>query len=400
MPLTDMACRTAKSGPTRKKLTDGDGLQLWVQPNGSRLWQLAYRFNGRQKQMALGPYPEVSLAEARDKRTEARRLLRDGVDPAERKKKVAEEAKPLSGDTFKDIAEEFMAKCRREQLADRTLGKKEWLLSLAYPVLGPKRVSEIRPIEVLGVLQDVENRGCYETARRLRSTIGAVCRFAVATARAETDPTTALRGALTTPKVTPRAAITDPKEFGGLLRAIDGFEGEPTTLYGLKLMALLFPRPGELRHAEWSEIDVKKSVWTIPAAKTKMRREHRVFLAPQTIAVLEDLRAVTGHKKLLLPGLTSSEKPISENTLNAALRRLGFGQDEMTSHGFRATASTLLNESGLWSVDAIERQLAHIDMNSVRRAYARGLHWDERIRMMIWWADYLDELREMPRDKP
>ena len=397
MPLTDIACRTAKPGPTRKKLSDGGGLQLWVQTNGSRLWQLAYRYDGKQKQMALGPYPDVSLAEARDKRTEARRLLRDGIDPAERKKKAAEEAKPLPGDTFKDVAQEFMAKCRREQLSDGTLEKKEWLLSLAYPVLGAKRVSEIKPIEVLGVLQEVETRGCYETARRLRSTIGAVCRFAVATARADADPTTALRGALTTPKVTPRAAITDPKEFGGLLRAIDGFEGEPTTLYGLKLMALLFPRPGELRHAEWSEIDLKKTVWAIPAAKTKMRREHRIFLAPQAIVVLEDLRAVTGHKRLLFPGLTNSEKPISENTLNAALRRLGFGQDEMTSHGFRATASTLLNESGLWGVDAIERQLAHIDMNSVRRAYARGLHWDERVRMMIWWADYLDELRSVSR---
>lgn len=243
MPLTDMACRTAKAGPTRKKLCDGDGLQLWVQPNGSRLWQMAYRFNGKQRQMALGPYPDVSLAEARDKRYSIRRLLRDGIDPAEQKKKAVEEAKPLPGDTFKDVAQEFMAKCRREQLAERTLEKKEWILSLAYPGLGPKRVGEIKPIDVLRVLQEVESRGCYETARRMRSTIGAVCRFAVATARAETDPTNALRGALTTPRVTPRAAITDPKGFGGLLRAIDGFEGEPTTLYGLKLMALLFPRP-------------------------------------------------------------------------------------------------------------------------------------------------------------
>jgi integrase len=393
MPLTDLACRTAKPGQTRRKLSDGHGLQLWVQPNGSRLWQLAYRFNGRQRQIALGPYPDVSLAEARDKRFSIRRLLRDGIDPATQKKKATEDVQPLPGDTFKDVAQEFMAKCRREQLAHRTLEKKEWILSLAYPGLGSRNVAEIKPIDVLRVLQEVEIRGCYETARRLRSTIGAVCRFAVATARAESDPTSALRGALTTPKVTPRAAITDPKAFGGLLRAIDGFEGEPTTLYGLKLMALLFPRPGELRFAEWAEIDFQKTVWTIPAPKTKMRREHRIFLAPQTVAILEELHAVTGHKKLLLPGLTSYEKPISENTLNAALRRLGFSQNEMTSHGFRATASTLLNESGLWNVDAIERQLAHIDMNSVRRAYARGLHWDERVRMMTWWANYLDQLK-------
>jgi len=204
MPLTDMACRTAKPGSTRKKASDGDGLQLWVQPNGSRLWQLAYRFNDKQKQMALGPYPEVSLAEARDKRISARRLLRDGIDPAAQKKKAAEEVKPLPGDTFKDVAQEFMAKCRREQLADRTLEKKEWILSLAYPGLGSKRVAEIKPIEVLRVLQAVENRGFYETARRLRSTIGAVCRFAVATARAETDPTGALRGAIDHPKSYPQ----------------------------------------------------------------------------------------------------------------------------------------------------------------------------------------------------
>ena len=392
MALTDVLCRGAKPGSKRRKLSDGGGLQLWVQPNGTRFWHLAYRYRGDQKQLSLGPYPAVTLAEAREKREDARRLLRDGLDPSAAKKQAIE-AQNLPGDTFKAVAIEFVEKLRREGRASATLIKKEWLLDFAYPTLGAKRVTEIRPIDVLRVLQGPESRGCYESARRLRSTIGAVCRYAIATARAETDPTSALRGALTTPTVTPRAAITEPKKFGGLLRAIDSFDGQPTTQAGLKLIALLFPRPGELRTAEWNEFDVEAAVWTIPAAKTKMRREHRIFLAPQALDIVEKLRPITGHRKLMFPGFLSSDKPISENTLNGALRRLGYGQDEMTSHGFRASASTLLDESGKWSPDAIERQLAHVENNDVRRAYARGEHWAERVKMMVWWANYLDHLK-------
>lgn len=392
MRLTDVLCRQTKPGPVRKKLSDGGGLQLWVQPNGTRFWHLAYRYAGKQKMVALGPYPAVSLAEAREQRNDAQKLLRSDVDPAaERKQRIEEQSLP--GQTFKEVAIEFVEKHRREGRAGATLVKKEWLLDFAYPSLGAKRVSDIRPIDVLKVLQEPESRGCYETARRLRSTIGAVCRYAIATARAENDPTAALRDALTTPTVKPRAAITDPKKFGALLRTIDAFDGEPTTRAGLKLLALLFPRPGELRTAEWTEFDLDGSVWTIPAAKTKMRREHKIYLTPQAKKVLEELQIVTGHCKLVFPGLVKTDKPISENTLNLALRRMGFSQDEMTSHGFRASASTLLNESGKWSADAIERQLAHIENNDVRRAYARGLHWEERIKMMTWWANYLEKLR-------
>jgi integrase len=391
--LTDVVCRRTKPGPVRRKLSDGGGLQLWIQPNGTRFWHMAYRYRGRQKQLAFGPYPAVSLADAREKRNDAQKLLRSGVDPAAAKR-LEIEAKELPGDTFKEVAIEFVEKLRREGRAPPTLVKKEWLLDFAYPTLGTKRISEIRPIDVLRVLQEPESRGCYESARRLRSTIGAVCRYAIATARAENDPTIALRGALTTPTVTPRAAITDPKKFAGLLRAIDGFDGQPTTHAALKLMAILFPRPGELRTAEWAEFDTDEAkVWTIPASKTKMRREHKVYLAPQALTVLEELRPVTGHLKLVFPGFVAVAKPISENTLNGALRRLGFGQDEMTSHGFRASASTLLNESGRWSVDAIERQLAHVENNDVRRAYARGEHWGERVKMMVWWANHLDQLK-------
>lgn len=227
----------------------------------------------------------------------------------------------------------------------------------------------------------------------MRATIGEVFRYAIATARAENDPTAALRGALTAPVVAHRAAILLPLGFGGLLRAIDGYQGAPETLIALKLAALTFVRPGELRAARWSEFDLEKAVWTIPAEKMKMRREHLVPLAPQSVILLRALHPITGHGQLLFPGTRAATRPMSENTINAALRHLGFGRNEMTGHGFRSTASSMLNESGLWNPDAIERQLAHVDNDSIRRAYARAEFWDERVRMMTWWADKCDDLR-------
>lgn len=387
MPLTDAVCRSAKPGLKRRKLSDGAGLQLWIQTSGARLWQFAYRFQGRQRQLALGRYPVLSLAEARVKREDARRLLRAGDDPAASRRASA------PGDTFKEVAQEYLMKCRSEELAAVTISKKEWLLEFAYPELGHRRLKEVEPVDVLGVLRTVERKGAYETARRLRATIGAVFRYGVATARAQSDPTIALRGATIAPKVTHRAAIIEPKRFGELLRAIDTFDGQPLIRTGLKMLALTFPRPGELRFAEWPEFDFDQKIWTIPAAKTKMGRDHLVPLSTQAIQVLSELRKSSGHHKLVLPSLHGGKLPISENTFNLTLRRLGFGSKEMTSHGFRATASTLLNESGKWAEDAIERQLAHIDKNGVRRAYARGAFWDERVRMMQWWADYADNLQ-------
>jgi integrase len=394
MPLTDFACRNAKPGPKLRKLSDMGGLQLWVYPTGSRLWLFAYRFAGKQKTLSIGPYPRVTLAQARAERERAKDMLAAGQDPSyvKRMEKIERE---YPSDGFEAVAKEYLDKLRREGRSDATMTKIEWLIDFALPVLGPKRVSEIRPIEVLAVLRAVERRGRYETARRLRSTIGAVCRYAVATARAEMDPTAALAGALTTPKVTPRAAIIDPKAFGALLRAIDGFDGQPTTRLGLKLMALLFPRPGELRLSEWPEFDLEAGIWVIPAARAKMRRTHRIPLAPQAIAALKELQEVARKGPLLFASVQSNKRPMSENTLNGALRRLGYAKDEMSAHGFRAAASTLLNESGLWHADAIERQLGHVEGNDVRRAYARGEHWDERVKMMAWWADHLDELRRV-----
>jgi integrase len=393
MALTDAACRTAKAGSERLKLYDGDGLQLWVQKSGSKLWNFSYRYVGKQRQLAFGPYPEVGLGEARSQRERARKLLRDGLDPAANWSLAPIEDGAKLEPNFKEIALEYIEKRRKEGLATPTMIKKKWLLDFAYPTLGAMAITTIKPKDVLTVLQDIEQRGCFETARRLRATIGAVFRYAVATSRAEIDPTPVLRGAIISPKVTPRAAITNAKKLGGLLRAICDFDGQPTTIAALKLMALLFPRPGELRLSQWPEFDFEKHVWTIPGERTKMRREHQIPLPPQAEEILLDLQKITGHSAFLLPGLAKIDRPISENTMNLALRRMGYSDTEMTSHGFRATASTLLNESGKWSEDAIERQLAHIDKNAVRRAYARGLFWDERVRMMKWWADYLDRLR-------
>jgi integrase len=395
MPLTDARCRSAQPGSKLQKLTDGDGLQLWLQPTGARLWRLAYRFGGKQKLLALGVYPTVPLARARQAREDARRLLADGLDPAVEKKRQAEAR--AGAPTFHSIADEYVTKLRRENRSEATIAKIEWLLGFANAEFGDDPIGQIAAPAILKVLQSLEVRGRYESARRLRSTIGSVFRYAIATARAEADPTYALRGALTQVKPTPRAAITDAEKFGALLRAVDTFDGQPGTRIALQLLALLFPRPGELRLAQWSEFDLERAVWSVPASRMKMRRPHRMPLPDQALELLGALRLIS-KGNFLFPGIRSPSRPISDGTLNAALRRLGYGKDEATGHGFRATASSLLNESGKWHPDAIERQLAHIEGNSVRAAYARGEHWNERVSMMQWWADYLDQLRAITVD--
>ncbi len=396
MALSDLKCRNAKPGAKLAKLSDGGGLQLWITPAGGKTWKLAYRFDGAQKSLTIGPYPAFGLGDAREKRDEAKRLLVEGRDPSVAKRLDRLARASASATTFRLVAEELLAKKTREGRAEATLAKTAWLLEFAYPFLGDRPIGEISSLEVLEALRKVEARGRHESARRMRSVVGEVFRYAIATARAANDPTVALRGALTAPTVKHRAAVTDPKAFGALLRAIDGFDGQPTTKAALQLMAYLFPRPGELRLAEWREFDMDAAVWIIPAARTKMRREHRVPLPPQAIAILKQLGRLTGDGKagLVFPSVRSVLRPISENTLNAALRRLGYGTDEATSHGFRATASSLLNESRKFSADAIERALAHQDADAVRRAYARGEHWEERVELMHWWASECDRLRD------
>ncbi len=393
MALTQLQIEKAKPGDKRKKLSDGKGLQLWVEPDGAKRWRMAYRFDGKQLVYAIGVFPEIGLKDAREATDAARKLLAAGIDPTQQKRLDKLTAAQERTNTFEAIAAELLDKKRREGCAKSTLTKSEWLLGIAKADLGKRPVAELKASEVLAVLKEVEGKGNHETATRLRGIIGEVCRLAVATGRAEADPTWALRRALVTPTVTHRAAIIEPVAFGGLLRAIDGYDGTPETLYALQLLALTFLRPGELRQAEWSEFELEQCVWTIPGPRMKMRKPHKVPLAPQALEVLKQLQAITGRGKFLFPSVRSSSRCLSENTLNAALRRLGYTSEQMTAHGFRAAASSLLNESGLWNPDAIEAQLAHRESNEVRRAYARAEYWDERVRMMTWWADKLDALR-------
>ncbi len=393
MPLSDVQIRSAKPAPKVAKLSDGGGLQLWLMPNGSKLWRLAYRIADKQKVLALGSYPVLSLADARDRRDAAKRLLSTGIDPADQRRRDRHDADASRANTFSALAAELLDKKRREGKASNTIGKREWLYGFAAKELGPRPIRDITAADVLAVLRKVEAQGLIDTAHRLRAGIGEVFRYAIATARADTDPTYALRGALQSLKPKHRAAILNAKELGGLLRAVETFQGQPTTVAALKLMALLFPRPGELRLAEWKEFDLDAAVWVIPASRTKMRREHRVPLPRQAVDILKSLHPITGHAALVFPGLRTPKRAISENTLNAALRRMGYDKDTMTAHGFRATASTMLNESGKFSADAIERALAHQDADAVRRAYSRGEHMEERGRLMAWWADHLDTLQ-------
>lgn len=398
MALTDTSIRNAKPGPKPKKLFDERGLFLLVQPSGGKLWRLKYRYLGKEKKLSLGTYPDVSLKVARERRDEARTIIANGADPASVKSTLRDEAREAAANTFSCIAEEYVAKIEREGRAAVTIKKTQWLLSLLNRDLGKRPVSEITPAELLHALQRVETQGHLETARRMRSLSGRVFRYAVATSRATADPSALLRGALTAPTVRHHSAILEPEAVGELLRAIDGYSGQPLTWLALQLTPHVFVRPGELRRAEWQEFDLDKAIWTIPAEKMKMRDPHIVPLSKQAVALLESAKAISAGQRYVFSSLYPGNRPMSENTVNAALRRMGYSGKEMTAHGFRAMASTLLNESGKWSPDAIERALAHKDSNATRGTYHRGAHWQERVEMAQWWSDYLDELKATASD--
>ena len=387
MPLTEAFIRSVKPLESVKKYSDGGGLHLRVEPRGSKLWRMQYTFGNKQKSLTFGKYPIVSLAEARRKRDEAKKLIANGIDPTERVRIEKIARKIASGNTFNAVADDLLAKAKRDGKAAATMTKKRWLLDMARSHFGNRPIAEITAIEILAPLRKVEAAGNYETARRLRATIGQVFRYAIATARADNDPTFGLRGALTTPKVTHRAALTDRKAFAGLLRAVWTYEGSPETQAALKLMAYLHTRPGELRLAEWPELDLDAAIWTIPGSRMKMRREHRKPLPRQAVELFRAQRELSGVGRYVFPSIKTRRQPISENTLNGALRRLGFTKDEMTSHGFRASANSLLNESGKWNPDAIEAEQSRMGADEVRRAYHRAQYWDERVRMQQWWAD-------------
>lgn len=394
MALSDTTIRNARPQDKQYKLHDEGGLFLIVRPTGGKLWRLKYRFQGKEQQLSIGIYPALGLKEARARRDEARKLLAKGSNPATEKKREAAAQAVAAENSFTSIAEELIGKRERDGLTEATLVKARWFLSLLKPALGPRPVADIEPAEILSVLREIEGQGNHETAKRTRAFAARVFRYAIITSRAKHNPAADLGEALVSPKVKHHAAILDPKAVGALLRAIEGYEGHPTTKLALRLAPHVFVRPGELRHAEWTEFDLDDAVWRIPAAKMKMRNEHVVPLSSQALAILREAEAVKGHSVYVFPAIRTWLRPMSENTLNAALRRMGYTSDEMTSHGFRSTASTLLNESGLWSSDAIERALAHSDKDSVRSAYHRGQHWDERVRMAQWWSDYLHRLRD------
>jgi integrase len=399
MALTELQIKQAKPKPEVKvfKLSDGGGLQLWVEAEGaivSKRWRWAYRLDGKQKLLAIGVYPTVSLRDAREAREAAKKLRDAGIDPSQHKKQERLASAHARTNTFEAVAAEVLDKKRREGKAPATLKQIEWCHKKANQAFGPRPIASIKRTEVLAFLKEVEAKGRVHTASRLKEKMGEVFRFAMNTGRAEVDPTASLQGVLTAHKAVNFASITTEKPFGALLRAVDGYEGAPETRIALQILALTFVRPGVLRSAEWAHFDLEAKTWTIPAELMKMRRPHAVPLASQAMALLDELKGFTGRGRFLFPNVRTPTRCMSENTINAALRGLGYSKDQMTGHGFRSSAATMLNESGEWHPDAIERQLAHEEKNAVRRAYVRGEYWDERVRMMARWADKLDGMRQ------
>ncbi len=394
MFLSDLAIRKAKPDGKPFKLADGGGLHLLIRPNGAKLWRLKYRFCGKEKLLSFGPYPTTSLADARRKREEAKKLLTAGTDPSAQKKLDGIAAAASASNTFGSIVREVLSNKEQNNAASSTLSKNRWLLEHLAAPLADRPIAQITAAEILHLLKQIEKSGRRETARRLRGLIGSIFRYAIVTLRASHDPTIATHGALLTPQVEHRAAITDERRLGGLMRAIDEYDGWPSLRAALQFLALTFARPGEVRGATRKEIDLQNAVWRISADRTKMRRPHEIPLSRQAVKVLEDIWPLSEHSGLVFPSIRSNRKPLSDNAFNAALRRMGYMQDEMTAHGFRSTASTILHERGFDS-QVIETALGHQDENEIRRAYNRAKYWPERVKLMQEWADLLDSFRGM-----
>lgn len=393
--LTDLECRKAAPKDKPYRLFDGGGLYLEVHANGAKYWRLKYRHAGKEKRLALGVYPAVTPKQAREKAQDEKRKLGAGRDPSVERRAQKLAGKALAENSFEAVAREWLER-RAPTLSAKHVEKVQArLMKNLYPWIGNRPIAELAAPELLQVLRRVEGRGAVHTAKRLLQYAGQVFRFGVATGRCQRDIAADLRGALTEEKETHRAAITDPKKVAELLRAIDGYQGELVTRCALRLSPLVFVRPGELRHAEWSEIDMDKAEWNIPAEKMKMRIPHLVPLSRQAIEILKELQPLTGEGRYVFPSMRTADRPISDNTINAALRRLGFDtREEMTAHGFRATARTILDEVLGFRPDFIEHQLAHAVRDPNGRAYNRTAHLAERRKMMQAWADYLGNLRD------
>jgi integrase len=391
-PLTDTKVRLIKPTGKPQKFFDGGGLFLLVTSSGGKLWNLKYRIEGKENRIALGAYPDVSLAEARQKRDQARALLVNGVDPSDTKK-AQKSAGTQETDTFEAIAREWHAKFAptwASSHGDKIIRRLELYV---FPWLGARQIKTITAPELLAVLRRIEAKGTLETAHRTQQNCGQVFRYGVATGRAERDPSGDLRGAIPPASGKHMATITDPKEIAGLLRSIDDYKGGIITRCALQLAPLVFVRPGELRQAEWAEINLEAAEWRIPAEKMKAGVLHIVPLSRQALAVLQEIHPLTGHGRYVFPSPRTGSRPMSSNAVLSALRRMGYAKDEMSGHGFRSMASTLLNEQG-WNRDAIERQLAHAERNSVRAAYNYAEFMPDRKKMMQAWSDYLDGIKE------
>lgn len=397
-PLTETKVRTIKPSGKPLKLFDGGGLFLLVTPSGGKLWRLKYRFGGIEKLLTIGTYPQTSLVQARKNRDDARVLLEKGIDPGETKR-AQKASETQETETFEVIAREWHTKFSSSWAQSHGSKIIRRLELYVFPWLGNRPIRLITAPELLTVLRRIESKGTLETAHRTQQNCSQVFRYAVATGRAERDPSADLRGAIPPASGKHFASITDPKEIGGLLRSIDSYRGSIVTRCALQLAPLVFVRPGELRHAEWSEMDLDAAEWRIPAEKMKSGVLHIVPLSRQALEVLREIQPLTGHGRYVFPSPRTDKRPMSSNAVLSALRRMGYAKDEMSGHGFRSMASTLLNEQA-WNRDAIERQLAHAERNSVRAAYNYAEFLPERKRMMQAWADYLDAIKSSSKIIP
>lgn len=393
MTLSDVAIRKAKAADKTQRLFDGSGLYLELSPAGGKWWRLKYRFGGKEKRLSLGTYPDTSLADAREKRDAARKLLAAGVDPGEQRKAVKAAGEERAANSFEVIAREWHAKQSAtwvELHASRIMLRLE---NDVFPWLGSRPIADVTTKELLATVNRIVDRGAVESAHRVLQNCGQVLRYAIATGRAERNPVADLRGALPPVKQTHLASIIEPNAIGGLLRAMDAYNGSLVTKCALRLAPMVFVRPGELRQAEWAEFDLDGAQWNIPAEKMKMREPHLVPLAPQAVAILREIHALTGGGRYVFPSARSPKRPMSNNAVLSALRRMGYATDEMSGHGFRAMARTVLDEVLHFRPDYIEHQLAHAVKDPNGRAYNRTAHLAERRKMMAVWADYLDALK-------
>lgn len=395
MALTDTRVKQLKhlGAANGEKYADGGGMYLHVTATG-KYWRMSYRFLGKQKTLALGVYPDVGLAKARDRRAEARTLLADDIDPGVAKREAKQSKAAAASNTFEMVARDWLAKSANKRAAVTQAKVTSWLEKDVFPFIGRLAISSIKAKDILDkVARRMEARGIHESAHRIVQICSQVFRYAVAIGAVERDVTADLRGALVGVETAHYAAITDPKQTGQLMRSIYAYAGHPCAVAGLKLSPLVFVRPGELRAAEWTEIDLEAAEWRIPAAKMKMKVEHLVPLSRQAVEILGALHPFSGHGRYVFPSIRTGERCMSENTINAALRGMGYSKDVMTAHGFRAMARTIMDEVLGERADLIEHQLAHTVKDPNGRAYNRTAHLPARREMMQRWADYLDKLR-------